>query len=79
MDVLGHDDVGEDFKEEFLPGAFEGVFEDVAGFGGAQVGSATVTTYRDEVVVVEGLVVLEPVWHVGSLRIFFWRRTALNG
>jgi hypothetical protein len=63
VDVLGHDHVGEDLETVFAPGSFEGVFEEVSGFGGLEVGFSVVTTEGDEVVVVLGLVSLEPVRH----------------
>ena len=67
MDVLGHDDVGEDVEVKLLTGSFEGVLEEVSGFRGAEIGSAVVTTDRDEMVVVFGLESFETVRHGWSV------------
>jgi hypothetical protein len=51
MDVLGHDDVSEDFEVVAFAGEFEGVEKDVFLSCGGKVGFAAVTTEGDEVVV----------------------------
>jgi hypothetical protein len=63
VDVLGHDDVAEDFEVIAFAGEFEGVLEDVSGCGGVEVGFAVVTTEGDEVVVALLLVSLEVERH----------------
>ena len=51
MDVLGHDDVAEDFEVVTFAGEFQGVEEDVFRGRGSEVGFAAITTEGDEVVV----------------------------
>ncbi len=63
MDVLGHDDVAEDFEVVAFAGEFQGVEEDVFRGRGGEVGFAAVTTEGHEVVVALVLVSLEAQRH----------------
>ncbi len=63
VNVLGHDDVTEEFKLIMSAGTFERVEEDVSGVLGVEVGFAIVATEGDEMVVALLLISLEPERH----------------
>jgi hypothetical protein len=74
MDVLGHDDVAEEFEAVVSAGCFEGVFDQVSCCGGVEVGLAVVAAEGDEVVVTFLLVSLEVKRHGWIL--ICWVRSA---
>lgn len=63
VDVLGHDDVAEDFEVVALAGEFEGVEEDVFCVWGVEIRFTAVTTEGDEVIVTFLLVSYEAQRH----------------
>ena len=63
VNVLGHDDVTEEFKLIMSAGTFERVEEDVSGVLGVEVGFAVVATEGNEMVVALLLISLEPERH----------------
>src|SRR5216684_7817967 len=63
VNVLGHDDVTEEFKLIVRAGAFERVEKDVSGGLGVEVRIAVVATEGNEVVVAFLIISLEPERH----------------
>lgn len=63
MDVLGHDDVGGYDEVVAETHGFEGLFEEIAGLRGREVGEPVIATEGDEVEVSCGLVSDEVVGH----------------
>jgi hypothetical protein len=63
VNVLGHDDVTEEFELIVSAGTFERVEKDISGGSSVEVGIAVVATEGDEVVVTFLLVSLEAQRH----------------
>lgn len=69
VDVLGHDDVAEDFESIALAGEFKGVEEGVSCGWGVEVGFSVVAAKGDEVVVALSLITLEVEGHGFDFRV----------
>ena len=63
VDVLGHDDVAEDFEVVASPGEFEGVEKDIPCLGRVEIRLTAITTEGDEVIVTFLLVSLQAQRH----------------
>jgi hypothetical protein len=66
MNVLGHEDVAKEEDSVPMAETFEGLEKDCAGVVAVEVGTTTVTTECDEVLMAEGVVTLQLARHCRS-------------